>query len=272
MFVKYKIATADYSKVEIVYSTIKNIVSIMKLDVVGIAVDKAKDSLKDDDNEEKDLKKFVKDILEDLVGDWFLDKLKSLVVMSTAGAVAEEATRGTAKIAAKKVIGSAVAKKVVIGVVAASVATTGGVAVYNAINTKQEVKENSRNSTTATAVYGTYPLSIDYYSDEDSNEVEELAVEIVVPVSEINEIELKTIEVSAKLLGGLSISHKENGINYIINVVVNKEKVSTKIIDFAGSIGILDSSTIDMINNLLSMNNEELSQYLSDLGFTCSQN
>lgn len=291
LFAKYKIETANYKNAAIVYSTIKNIISFATLDVLGITVDKLKDlAEQDDDKDEKDLKTFVSDILKDLVQDWFLDRIRSLFVISTisAEAVATETATSSAvetvaaatatKAAVGKTAVSIVAKKVIIGVAAAAVATTGGVVAYNSIATNKEEKQSeivetkTSSNLAAEAVIDSMPVSIEFYSENGDENIDSIEGSVYIPMNEFDESNMKKIEVASIVISGLDLNHEIQGDNAIVNIKVNKNKINTKLLDFIKSLGILDESTVEKLQAMLTMNSQELNDYLTQIGFSCIEN
>lgn len=268
LFIKYKIETADYSKVAIIYSSIKKCISIMNFDVLGIAADKLKDSIsKKEDEEEKDLKSFVKDILEDLVQDWFLERLKSVFAFSAIGVTEEVAKNAFVKSTAKRV-GTSVVKKVVIGTITAGVVVTGGVVANNMIKTKKEAEivEATGSVISAEMTFGSVPVFVDFYSIEDESEVDKLHAEFAIDKDTINETELKAIEISALAIG-INISHYESSGSIIVEIIGNKENFGDKLIGLASSLKILDEHEINELKLLFNYNTKELTEYLYEKGY-----
>ena len=268
LFIKYKIETADYSKVAIIYSSIKKCISIVNFDVLGIAVDKLKDSVsKKDDEEEKDLKSFVKDILEDLVQDWFLERLKSVFAFSAISAGQEVAKNTFAKSAAKKV-GTSAIKKVAIGAVTAGVVVTGGVVAKNVVEIKKEAEivETTGSVINAEMEFASIPVFVDFYSTENENEVDKLHAEFAIEKGSINEVELKAIEVSA-LAMGINISHYESNDSIIIEIIAKKENLGSKLISIASSLGIFSEEELNELENIFNYDSEELTDYLYEKGY-----
>lgn len=269
LFIKYKIETADFSKVSIIYSSIKKCISIVNFDVLGIAADKLKDTItkKDDEKEEKDLKSFVKDILEDLVQDWFLERIKSVFAFSAIGATQEAAKTAFVKNTAKKA-GTSVAKKVVIGAITAGVAVTGGVVACNMIETKKEAEIVDTNGSVINAemTFGSIPVFVDFYSIENESEVDKLHAEFAVDKGTINEAELKAIEISA-LAMGINISHYESVDSIIVEIIGKKENLGDKLISLASSLKILNEDELNELKNILNYNTEELTDYLYEKGY-----
>ena len=268
LFIKYKIETADYSKVAIIYSSIKKCISIANFDVLGIAADKLKDTVsKKDDEEEKDLKSFVKDILEDLVQDWFLERLKSIFAFTAIGATQEAAKNAFIKGAAKKA-GTSVAKKVVIGAITAGVAVTGGVVAKNMIETKKEAEivETTGSAIYAEMNFASVPVFVDFYSTENEEEVDKVRAEFAIDKGTVNEPELKAIEISA-LAMGININHYESGDSIIVEIIAKKENLGDKLLSIASSLKILSDNELNELKNMLNYNTEELTDYLYEKGY-----
>ena len=268
LFIKYKIETADYSKVAIIYSSIKKCISIVNFDVLGIAADKLKDSVsKKDDEEEKDLKSFVKDILEDLVQDWFLERLKSVFAFSAIGITEEVAKNVSVKSATKKV-GTSVAKKVLIGAITAGVAVTGGVVANNIIKTKNDSKiiETADNVIYAEMEFASTPVFVDFYSSESDDEVNVISAEFALDINSVNETELKAIEVTS-LAAGINISHYESGDSYIIKIVANKESLGSTFISLATSLNLFDEGELNELKKIMNYNVDELNDFLYEKGY-----
>lgn len=276
LFVKYKIETADYSKVAIIYSTVKKCISILNLDVLDLAADKVKDAVaKDDEEDEKDLKAFVKDILEDLVQDWFLGRLKTVFAFSAVGGTsaafvntAEEATKDVLIKGVAKKASASVAKKVIIGALTAGVAVTGGVVVNNIIETKKEAQivDNAVSFINAQMTFASTPVFIDFCSTKNDNEVDKLRAEFSVNKESINESGLKAIELTASAIG-VNISHSESSSSYTIVIIADKNDLGNKLIGLASSLNILSEDEINEIKNMMNYNVDELTDYLYDNGY-----
>lgn len=266
LFVKYKVETADYSNVAIIYSVVKKCISIATFDIVGIAADKIKDKVtKDVEEDEKDLKSFVKDILEDLIQDWFIDRIKSVFAISSIGVTSKTIADTTTGVAKKA--GMSLAKKVVLGVVAAGVATTGGVVAYNAIESKNNVKvvESIKPAVSASMDISSVPVMIDFYSSQNDEIVDKICAEFMVSNKTLNESKLKAIEISAAALS-IDISHSVGDTMTTIRVIADKQSIGKRIIDFASTLGIIEQSKLEQLNKLISCDVSELISYLNEIG------
>ena len=275
LFVKYKIETADYSKVALIYSVVKKCISVVNFDVIGIAADKVKDSISNDDSEEKDLKSFVKDILEDLVQDWFLERIKSLFVTSSIGTVStvfanttEEVVKDTVIKGAAKKAGSSIAKKIVIGALTTGVVVTGGVVYKNVNEAKKDVEivETTIPVINAEMTFASTPISVDFYSSQNNNEVDKLHAEFAIDKDMIKESQLKAIELSASAIG-INVSDKESGDSLIIDIIADKEDLGNKAIALASSLNMLSENELDELKKILGFNAEELADYLYEKGY-----
>lgn len=276
LFIKYKIKTANYKNAAIVYSTIKNIVSIATFDVLGIAADKVKDIVVDkEDEDNKDLKSFVEDIFEDLVQDWFLNRLKSIASIVTIGAEAASTTAKatSSKIAAGKTAASLAAKKVAIGVVAAATVTTGGIVAYNNLNKTKEpepIKETIQEPEVyvAETTINSMPVEVQLYSDENDDNIGRVSATAKIAKDQIDSGLLKGVKLASKVVSGLDFDYTESDDGYIVDVGVDNDKINDKLIDFVESLGMFDESLIEQIEALRQMSSQELIEYLSSRGYS----
>ena len=276
LFVKYKIETADYSNVAIIYSVVKKCISIVNLDVLGLTADGVKDAFtKNDKEDKKDLKSFVKDILEDLVQDWFLDRIKSVLAAASLGAtstVFASTTQGTAKSAVAKGVakkaGASLAKKIVLGTVATGVAVTGGIVANNVIQTKNNAKivENTAPVISANMPFASVPVYIDFYSSNNDSVVDKILAEFAIDKNIIDEGQLKAIEVSALAIG-VDMSHSSNDTLTSIRIIADKAGLGNKLINLASSLNILNEDEIDELQKIINYDVDELTDFLFEQGY-----
>ena len=278
-FIKYKVDSVNYNRLEIIYSVIQLGINICNKDVISIVVDtttNAIDNIGEEKGEEKkeDLKDFVKSILEDQVKGWFVDRFKSMLVFASAssatGTIAAETVK-TAAIKTTKAVGTSIVKKVIVGTLVTGVATTGGYTAYKVIDNKNQAELLKQKQADYSINTGD-DLGIDIYKDEETGEIKDFAVDATVSKKRIKSGLLTTAEVVTAAIPGLNITHEENEDEYIIHVIVDKTKINKELINNFVKLGIINKKTADEYIGLLDCDNEQLLEYLNKLGFDYSTN